>query len=148
MPGYRNRIVHISLKKNEGGLNLAMPQPLITDLTKRGALAGSRLREEFNWPQHVWARYRTAMCILERYLGALGRRYTSSFSEDGRIRQWLDGTATEPTPGYAWKNDDEKAFAAAETAKVAGLVESWGGKGSFCDTAPLPEPSLRAQPKF
>ena len=148
MPGYRNRIVHISLSKNEGGLNLTMPSKLILDLTKRGALAGARLRDDFNWPQHVWARYRTTMCILERYLGALGRRYKNPFSEDSRIRQWLDGTSTEPTPGYAWKNEAEKAFAAAEAAKVAGLVDGWNGKGSFTESAPLPEPNLRAQPKF
>jgi predicted acylesterase/phospholipase RssA len=148
MPGYRNRIVHISLNKNEGGLNLTMPPQLIDNLTKRGALAGRKLRDEFNWPQHVWARYRTTMCILERHLRALGRRYRHPFSEDGRIRQWLDGTATEPTPGYPWKNQAEKAFAAAETASLAGVTENWDEKGSFCETAPLPEPGLRAQPKF
>jgi hypothetical protein len=148
MPGYRNRIVHISLDRNEGGLNLTMPPPLIANLTKRGALAGRKLRDEFNWAQHVWARYRTTMCILERHLRALGRRYEHPFSEDSRIRQWLDGIATDSTPGYAWKNETEKAFAAAETAKLAGLAESWDGKGSFCETAPLPEPRLRAQARF
>jgi predicted acylesterase/phospholipase RssA len=148
MPGYRNRIVHISLDKNEGGLNLTMPPGLITNLTKRGALAGRKLRDEFDWPQHVWARYRTTMCILERHLAALGRRYKQAFSEDNRVREWLEGTATEPTPGYAWKNEAEKTFAAVETSKIAGLVESWEGKGSFCESAPQPEPNLRAQPRF
>jgi len=148
MPGYRNRIVHISLAKNEGGLNLTMPPALITNLTKRGAIAGRKLRDEFNWPQHVWARYRTTMCVIERYLGRLGRGYKHPFAEDSRIHQWLNGTATAPTPGYAWKNESAKAFAAVETEKLAGLTDSWDGKGSFCETAPQPEPDLRSQPRF
>jgi len=148
MPGYRNRIVHISLKSNEGGLNLTMPAPLIADLTTRGALAGRKLRDEFNWPQHVWTRYRTTMCILERHLRVLGRSYRHPFSEDTHIREWLDGTATEPTPGYPWKNEAEMTFAAAETSRLAGVADSWDRTGSFCESAPLPEPSLRAQPRF
>ncbi|HWC19567.1 MAG TPA: patatin-like phospholipase family protein [Terriglobales bacterium] len=37
--GYRDRIVHISLRPNEGGLNLNMPPELITSLGNRGRFA-------------------------------------------------------------------------------------------------------------
>jgi len=148
MPGYRNRIVHISLNKDEGGLNLTMPPELIKELTRRGDVAGTKLREDFRWPQHVWARYRTTMCTLERYLAALAQSYEYEFPEDPRIKEWLKGTAAEPTPGYAWKSESQKRFAADETSRLSALTDDWEQKGSFCDGAPQPEPDLRAQPKF
>src|SRR5688572_637132 len=149
MPGYRNRIVHISLHKHEGGLNLTMPKELIENLTTRGALAGVKLREDFNWPQHVWARYRTTMCMAEHYLETFSKSYKNPFSEDSRIRKWLNGTATEPTPGYAWGSEAEKTFAAAETERLAGLIDDWNAKGnSFCETAPKSPPDLRSQPRL
>jgi hypothetical protein len=148
LPGYRNRIVHICLRKEEGGLNLTMPPELIKDLTERGAMAGVALRDEFRWPEHIWARYRTTMCSLEQYLQGLSRAYGYPFPEDLRIREWLTGTSVEATPGYPWKNDGEKAFAAAETLKLATLVEGWEDKGSFCASAPKSKPELRIQPRF
>jgi hypothetical protein len=52
------------------------------------------------------------------------------------------------TPGYAWKSEAQKHFAADETSRLAALTDDWEKKGSFCEGAPQPEPDLRVQPTF
>jgi hypothetical protein len=39
MPGYRDRVVHVKLAEDEGGLNLSMPSKIIEALGERGAPA-------------------------------------------------------------------------------------------------------------
>jgi hypothetical protein len=46
--GYRERIVHVALKPDEGGLNLDMPSTTIGLLSKYGADAGDTLNKEFS----------------------------------------------------------------------------------------------------
>jgi predicted acylesterase/phospholipase RssA len=66
--GYRERIVTIKLEENEGGLNLAMPKPLIDQLSEYGVVAGKRIVDEFNIDDHRWRRFLTEMPALERAL--------------------------------------------------------------------------------
>ena len=47
MPGYRDRIVHVSLAENEGGLNLNMPAETISAIGDRGERAGTLLAARF-----------------------------------------------------------------------------------------------------
>jgi predicted acylesterase/phospholipase RssA len=62
--GYAERVVEIRLKAGEGGLNLRMPEDVIMALVARGAEAGDRLVQEFEWDPHRVIRYRTAMTRL------------------------------------------------------------------------------------
>jgi hypothetical protein len=48
LPGYRDRIVHVRLKSEEGGLNITMPRKLVLELGAYGALAGVDMRTEFD----------------------------------------------------------------------------------------------------
>jgi hypothetical protein len=47
MPGYRDRVVHVKLAGDEGGLNLSMPPEIIEALGERGELAGKLLADRF-----------------------------------------------------------------------------------------------------
>ena len=47
MPGYRDRVVHVKLAEDEGGLNLSMPPQIINALGERGELAGKLLAGRF-----------------------------------------------------------------------------------------------------
>lgn len=90
MPGYRERVVHISLAHGEGGLNLAMDDEKVTRLVRRGEFAGSRLIELFSgpedgdpvrtdhWNDHRFARFRILMSALERFLQGVQRAYTAA----------------------------------------------------------------------
>ena len=88
MPGYRNRIVHISQRPDEGGLNLDMEAAVIERLSERGRRAGIRLRDEFNWDNHAWVRYRSFLAALEVNLGQFGQAYEHPAPQDEAI--WAD----------------------------------------------------------
>jgi hypothetical protein len=40
-PGYRDRIVHIRIGPEEGGMNLDMPRDVVEPLTQRGTFSGA-----------------------------------------------------------------------------------------------------------
>jgi predicted acylesterase/phospholipase RssA len=79
-PGYRDRIVHIALDKNEGGLNLSMPPDILASLNGYGCEAGQHLIDHFihgtdngestpmTWNNQRWIRYRSTMALLETFL--------------------------------------------------------------------------------
>lgn len=77
LPGQRDRIAHVLLAPDEGGLNLTMEQNTIDDLAARGTEAGRLLRRRFRWDNHQWARFLAFMMSLESALeqweGAFGQ---------------------------------------------------------------------------
>ena len=48
LPGYRERIVQVSLTPDEGGLNLNMDPEKVKFLTGLGAIAGDRMPKPFS----------------------------------------------------------------------------------------------------
>ncbi|HXO71424.1 MAG TPA: patatin, partial [Bradyrhizobium sp.] len=68
LPGYRDRIVHVGLKPDEGGLNINMPPELVSTLGKYGALAGVDMRDEFDLDEHRWRRFLVAMDRMDHTL--------------------------------------------------------------------------------
>ena len=85
LPGYRDRVVHVSLDEREGGMNLTMEEATIDELTERGELAAARLVERFaeqppadaalTWPNHRWVRYRSSLAALATMLREFARGY-------------------------------------------------------------------------
>jgi predicted acylesterase/phospholipase RssA len=85
LPGYRDRVVHVSLTGAEGGMNLTMEQEVIEHLTERGRCAGERLVERFagepedpnalSWRDHRWVRYRSSIAALATMLSQFSRGY-------------------------------------------------------------------------
>jgi hypothetical protein len=148
MPGYRNRIAHISLKPNEGGLNLTMPPDLVNELTKRGKKAGEKLRTEFNFSQHVWTRYRSTMSILASYLEKLCDDYEHPAREANAVWEIIKGTSKDKPPCYPWDSEEQRVFAVTATAAAAGMGCDWSKSHHFQKGAPNPEPELSARPNF
>ena len=75
LPGYRERIVHVVLKPDEGGLNLAMDEKTIGKLVGYGRLAGETLRKEFDLDEHRWRRFLVAMARMEETLDEVANAY-------------------------------------------------------------------------
>jgi predicted acylesterase/phospholipase RssA len=65
LTGSRDRIVHIYLKPEEGGLNITMPPALVGNLGGYGAEAGVLLRDSFDLDEHRWRRFLVAMDRLD-----------------------------------------------------------------------------------
>lgn len=71
--GYRERIVTVSLRDDEGGLNLDMPPDQINALVRYGRIAGERLNADFDLDEHRWRRFLTELPAFERSLAAFAR---------------------------------------------------------------------------
>ena len=149
MPGYRNRIVHISQKSDEGGLDLDMEPVVITRLSERGRRAGASLRDQFNWDNHAWVRYRSFLAALEVNLGLFGHAYERPAPQDESIWETIRGDAGAPTaPSYAWSSGKQAAFAHEMNAALVTMASAVGPSPKTVEGgAPRPEPELRLTPK-
>lgn len=148
-PGYRDRVVHVALRDDEGGLNLDMDRRVIADLDRRGRAAGALIAARFDpdkpsdpetgapirpaFPNHRWVRYRAFMAAVEdmtrRFalsrrcsaLAAIDRREASL--EDMTAGTGLDPIGYEPDPAarpyYAHATGLLDRFAAALAAETA-----------------------------
>ncbi|MBY5801821.1 patatin-like phospholipase family protein [Rhizobium leguminosarum] len=82
LAGYRERIVTVSLKPDEGGLNLDMPSERISQLIDFGERAGDLINSDFKFDEHKWRRYLVEVRAL-----------------DEMLRQFADAYAEAPEPG-------------------------------------------------
>lgn len=149
--GYRDRIVHIKLCPDEGGLNLNMPPIVIANLSERGKIAGQLVIKQFDFASHMFARYRITMCALQKYLNDLNNSWTKPLPQDKLGHEYINGIRVPPH--YKPRSNTLAQLmlqTLLELVRQAGRCQSAADKQqSFCkDGAPHPEPILRSQPKF
>lgn len=165
VPGYRDRVVHISLSPAEGGLNLDMDGEVIDKLSERGRRAGALLAERFGdappadveltWDNHRWVRYRASVAALELLLEAFHKGYTHT--EEGRrsYEALLTRSADNPPPGYRLKTRSERdgssvgqqAYAQDFTERLIALAdEIIASEADLQKGSPRPRPAMRIVP--
>jgi predicted acylesterase/phospholipase RssA len=145
IPGYRDRIVHISHTDREGGLNLRMDATVITKMSERGRRAGEAFLTQFDWKNHGWIRYRSTMCCLETTLERLGNSYRNPLPEDSEVWNAIHGN--EEPPSYQW-HAGQAAWAQQATKELTVLAANWFQSSyCFCTGAPRPRPDMRITPK-
>jgi hypothetical protein len=149
MPGYRNRIVHISQREDEGGLNLDMAADEIARLSERGRRAGSKLNDEFNWNNHAWVRYRSYLAALEVNLDQFANALLDPAPQDQAIWATIRGRSDAPDPpSYPWGSSRQAAFALDMNQALIDLAAASGpARQTVSAGAPKPEPELRLTPK-
>jgi hypothetical protein len=146
VPGYRDRIVHISHTNREGGLNLKMDADVIKTMIKRGESAGEALLTSFDWDNHAWVRYRSTMDCLEAVLEKFGNNYRNPLREDLAIWNVINGRGQPPS--YPW-HGGQQSWAPQATAELASLAANWfKGPECFSIGAPKPTPEMRITPKI
>lgn len=64
LPSYRERVVQVRLRPDEGGLNLAMRPETIRGVVTKGELAAAQFRR-FNKAHHQWVRLRVLISELD-----------------------------------------------------------------------------------
>ena len=150
VPGYRDRVVHVSLGASEGGLNLNMPQDVIAALSERGTYAGKALVERFAapdalaWDNHRWVRYRSVMALLEQFLQDLRAGYRDLEPGDSPYDTLIQRGDDDPPSGYRWKRNTQRDRALEITHQLLDLADSWqASEPPFGDGAPRPDPVLR-----
>lgn len=163
LPGYRDRIVHISLDdENEGGLNLNMPPELIIELGKRGEKAAKLLTEHFtlptdkivmSWDNHRWVRYRSLMGLLEEMLKEIDFAINNPAAGDRSYHELILREFDEAPNSYDWENKNQRTFAHKATMELLDLVAKWQSlrtnerNATFTVGTPNPQPDLRVKPR-
>jgi hypothetical protein len=150
VPGYRDRIAHVLLAPDEGGLNLTMDPRTIADVAARGREAAEILRQRFGsnpppdttltWSNHKWVRFLTFMTALEESLEKLRRAFPE-------VEDLLTGAV--PLPSYKLSDADR------ETIRDATLQFVQHAADDFYDDpfrtpakTPRPRPVLGLRPRM
>lgn len=158
MPGYRDRVAHVGLGPDEGGLNLDMPPERISALSDRGKRAGEELARRFrpgsdatlNWENHRWVRFRSTMAVLEQMFGKIGKRLDPAEPAPQKgDPPYAELVARRDPVSYDWKREPQHAWAVEATKKLQSLAAAWTASPErFSEGAPRPTPELRARPKI
>jgi hypothetical protein len=144
LPGYRERIAHVILKPEEGGLNLAMDEATIRKLVERGRQAGLALRDQFDLDAHRWRRFLVAMARMEETLNEVTIAYEQV---PGRFGDFLLHYASHPA-SYK-QNPAISAEMLRCGAALAALGDSWRQKPTIRDGhIPKPDTNLRITPRY
>jgi hypothetical protein len=160
VPGYRDRIVHISHTDKEGGMNLAMPPEVLARLSERGRCAGERLvdyytnppdppsagpgRRVVSWENHRRIRLRTSMALMSDAIVSLSKHFDESYAND------LGGPLSAPS--YPFTNQQQQALAQSfmrglgELAHAIEKAEAQGKNVDLSVGAPSPAPAIRIAP--
>jgi hypothetical protein len=146
--GYRDRIAHVRMAKDEGGMNLNMKPLEIKRLSERGACAAKRLSERFGpappagttltWDNQRWIRFRTYMALLEQQGGQARHGFQDS-SYGGTPMPELNARRPGVPPDYSWDTGTQRELAIAATGALLAEFDAWESNGpSFADGVPQP----------
>jgi hypothetical protein len=149
LPSYRERIVQILLNKDEGGLNLNMPPGAIEAITEKGELAGEILRDDFNFVQHWWVRFRVLMAQLEHNFAEMQTGLDNPVFEQC-VKQQLP-----LVPGFPYPRSDlwikDARLRVNELQLMLALWQKTNQRPSeshlFEEDAPTPKTALRVTPE-
>lgn len=136
-PGQRDRIAHVLLAEDEGGINLTMEPQVIEDVAQRGREAGATFVRRYPqaWPNHRWVRFRSFMASLE---GSL-ERWSNAF--DATL---LDG----PLPSYKVSMEERRRMRNAAVALHEHLKQQFASRPFQAPAKrPRPEMLLRLMPR-
>ena len=148
-PGYRDRIVQISQRPDEGGLNLNMPRENIDALSDAGECAADRLAARFHpgstapehggWANHEQLRLRTFLALAEE----LARHPRI---QDRHWDEVVELLARSDSGNYS-AEQIKLAQDALETLRD--LADRAAKSGvTLTDKAPKPRPTLRIAPRI
>jgi predicted acylesterase/phospholipase RssA len=146
LPGYRERIAHVVLKPEEGGLNLAMNQETIKRLAGYGQKAGEILRDKFDLDQHRWRRFLVAMARMEETLDDIAKAYEGGQDGSEAFAKFLDRYANHK--GSYSQSAAILNLLLVRGQELASRGEDWRAPPRIRDGhIPRPPTDLRISPK-
>jgi len=146
LPGYRERIAHVVLKPEEGGLNLAMDEATIRKLVNYGEQAGETLRDEFDLDGHRWRRFLVAMARMEETLDEVAKAYEGVPGGPEAFGDFLKRYSGEAA---SYRQDATRlAEMLKRGAELAASGAGWRAKPTIREgNIPKPATNLRITPK-
>jgi len=164
VPGYRDRIVHIALDKEEGGLNLNMPQARVAALSSYGTAAAQALIDHFihgtdhgqptpmTWNNQRFIRYRSTMTLLQKFLVRFAFAIKNPEKGDTPYDDLIQRGPHDPPPTGYRLDPSQVPDATAQTAALVALGSDMtppkGMPTSLEPGSPHPEPILVIRPDF
>ena len=146
LPGYRERIAHVVLKPEQGGLNLAMDEATIRKLVNYGERAGETLRDEFDLDGHRWRRFLVAMARMEETLDEVAKAYEGVPGGPEAFGDFLKRYSGE-TASYR-QDATRLAEMLKRGAELAASGAGWRAKPTIREgNIPKPATNLRITPK-
>lgn len=148
-PGYRDRIVHVSLHGDEGGMNLDMPQDVLSRIAAKGSVAGERFCD-FSFANHYWIRWRNLASAYQRYTLEIAR--TDDPAQ--RVAAWRDAYETvasgePPPPSYRLGSEDKRRESQQLWHQMVEQGQRWEDLGpDLTDGAPRPLPQMKVTPIY
>jgi len=148
-PGHRDRIVHVSLTGDEGGMNLNMPQPVLTNISRKGTEAGQAFKA-FSFKNHYWIRWRNLASALQSYT----TRVADSVNSAPTIPDYIAAYETAKTgvpepPSYKFRSQDRRAEAEKLLNDLTTQGKTWKDSGPDLTTgAPRPLPQMQITPTY
>lgn len=129
MPGYRERIVRLALKSDEGGLNLNMSESQIRALTLIGELADKEVRTEFVMDEHRWRRTLAAYSAIEQAFEQLSDEYFAASPESMQefLARYSEAYASDDPIASSYKPESiaELELLRSRIDALMGVASSW-----------------------
>ena len=148
-PGYRDRIVHVTLQGDEGGMNLDMPQAVLSRIAAKGSVAGERFCD-FSFANHYWIRWRNLASAYQRYTLEVAR--TDDPAQ--RVDAWQDAYASvahgaPPPPSYRFGSEEKRRESQQLWRLMVEQGQTWEDLGpDLTDGAPRPLPQMKVTPSY
>ncbi|MGH8640303.1 MAG: patatin-like phospholipase family protein [Burkholderiales bacterium] len=142
LASYRERVVQVRLRPDEGGFNLAMGKTVIEGVVRKGQSAGEKLDQEFNMEHHQWGRLRVLVSELdEKFRTIRGDKRDVDF-EALLKKQQDDAGYPFCQPDAAWCQEVRARLQALRTA-----MDQWQAQPQNVRLdAGAPPPVLRVTP--
>jgi predicted acylesterase/phospholipase RssA len=131
LPGFRDRVCQIHLTAREGGLNLDMPDDVVSALEARGRLAGDTILADFKWDCHRFMRYLTFMQVMQQGLTPAKLGFKEFVDEDPDVPPDCPAYDFGDPPPWDEARPLTQAF-------LAGVAWGEGGEVDFAKGAPTP----------
>jgi hypothetical protein len=158
VPGYRDRVAHVYLTDDEGGMNLNMDKGILERVSERGRLAGEKLRLRFtgkdptstmDWDNHRWVRYRSTMTLLEKYLHDVTERYGAPAIPGERdYPQLVERKKKEAPTSYPFTRGQRFLAEGVHRRLKELILKMNASRATFNRRTPDPTPELRIRPKL
>jgi len=165
LPSYRERVAHVFLAGNEGGLNLTMPPEVIRGIEAKGVLAAEKFLQ-FDFEEHRWVRLRVLLAQLEKEFSRIGARHPDKTGDElkqhlrAHYQQLLEA---QLSASPRWYKPEDKAWCEQAVERISllmNLISDWKSlqqewerthprqTGFFSHNPPKPEGILRVTPEL
>lgn len=165
LPGYQERVIHVGIPPNTGGLNLGMSGDDIRGLSDCGRKAAECIVAEFKgprlggranrWDRHRWIRLRAMLAATRAFAGEVQRGQGAFAAADGaplpppRLPDYRELLAAEPSLEPRLVDTPARTDARSLLDALAALPGSDAAPGAGVQgNAPKPAPPLRLTPPW